>query len=113
RPWRDNRPAGRSPRRRRRRTRSRPVPRRPPRLRSRRHLGDQRRRNHHLVHPRRTGQPSVTAPGTASPTRPWTPPLSGGELATVLNRLHDWNPFDGGALLDDVAVVLDDVPPAE
>lgn len=55
----------------------------------------------------------MTAPGTASPTRPWTPPLSGGELATVLNRLRDWNPFDGGALLDDVAVVLDDVPPAE
>ncbi|MEU5523754.1 DUF6415 family natural product biosynthesis protein [Streptomyces sp. NPDC047860] len=39
--------------------------------------------------------------------------MSGGELATVLNRLRDWNPFDGGALLDDVAMVLDDVPPAE
>ncbi|EFL42333.1 conserved hypothetical protein [Streptomyces griseoflavus Tu4000] len=45
--------------------------------------------------------------------RPWTPSLSSGELATVLNRLRSWNPFDGGALLDDVAVVLDDVLPAE
>ncbi|CAM5656373.1 hypothetical protein GCM10010261_62750 [Streptomyces pilosus] len=45
------------------------------------------------------------------PLQPWEPPLSGGELATVLNRLRSWTAFDGGALLDDVAAVLDDVPP--
>ncbi|MEU5525267.1 DUF6415 family natural product biosynthesis protein [Streptomyces sp. NPDC047860] len=55
----------------------------------------------------------MTAPGTARPVRSWTPPLSGGELATVLNRLRGWTAFDGGALLDDVATVLDVVPPAE
>ncbi|KES02970.1 hypothetical protein BU52_32990 [Streptomyces toyocaensis] len=59
----------------------------------------------------------MTAPGTGRrftrPVRPWTPSLTRGELATVLNRLRSWNPFDGGTLLDDVAVVLDDVPPAE
>ncbi|WP_193511113.1 DUF6415 family natural product biosynthesis protein [Streptomyces griseoloalbus] len=43
----------------------------------------------------------------------WTPPLSGGELATVLNRLRGWTAFDGDALLDDVALALDDVAPAE
>jgi len=30
-----------------------------------------------------------------------------------LDRLHGWTAFDGGALLDDAATVLDDVPPAE
>ncbi|MFC7994026.1 DUF6415 family natural product biosynthesis protein [Streptomyces pilosus] len=47
------------------------------------------------------------------PVRPWTPPLSGGELATVLDRLRGWTAFDGGALIDDVAAALDDVPPTE
>ncbi|MGA5629547.1 DUF6415 family natural product biosynthesis protein [Streptomyces cellulosae] len=51
--------------------------------------------------------------GTARPVRRWVPPLSGTELVTVLDRLRGWSPFDGGALLDDVAAVLDDVPPAE
>ncbi|MBT3155443.1 hypothetical protein HTV45_32165 [Streptomyces sp. CHD11] len=59
----------------------------------------------------------MTAPGTVQrltrPVRPSTYPLASGELATVLNRLRDWHPFDGGALLDDVAAVLDDVPPTE
>ncbi|MDN3271515.1 DUF6415 family natural product biosynthesis protein [Streptomyces sp. MA15] len=31
----------------------------------------------------------------------------------MLDRLRGWTPFDGGALLDDVAAALDDVPPAE
>ncbi|GGV45431.1 hypothetical protein GCM10010293_53450 [Streptomyces griseoflavus] len=59
----------------------------------------------------------MTAPSTAERTadtvRPWTPPLSGGELATVLHRLRGWTAFDGVALLDDVATALDDVPPTE
>ncbi|MFC9164388.1 DUF6415 family natural product biosynthesis protein [Streptomyces fungicidicus] len=59
----------------------------------------------------------MTAPSTAERTadtvRPWTPPLFGGELATVLDRLRGWTAFDGVTLLDDVATVLDDVPPAE
>ncbi|MEU2901103.1 DUF6415 family natural product biosynthesis protein [Streptomyces sp. NPDC007056] len=55
----------------------------------------------------------VTAPGTARPVPVWPPPLSGRELATVLDGLRRWSPCDGGALLDDVAAVLDDVAPAE
>ncbi|MFF7321161.1 DUF6415 family natural product biosynthesis protein [Streptomyces albogriseolus] len=51
--------------------------------------------------------------GTARPVRRWVPPLSGTELVTVLDRLRGWSPFDGGALLDDVAAVLDDVPPPD
>lgn len=47
------------------------------------------------------------------PVPPWTPPLSRGELATVLDRLRGWTVFDGDAVLDDVASALDDVPPAE
>ncbi|MFI8194783.1 DUF6415 family natural product biosynthesis protein [Streptomyces sp. NPDC085946] len=31
----------------------------------------------------------------------------------MLEKLRDWQPFDGGALLDDVAAALDDVPPAK
>lgn len=31
----------------------------------------------------------------------------------VLSKLRAWEPFDGGALLDDMAVVLDDFLPAE
>ncbi|MGY1528050.1 DUF6415 family natural product biosynthesis protein [Streptomyces sp. MN3] len=51
--------------------------------------------------------------GTARPVRRWVPPLSGTDLVTVLDRLRGWSPFDGGALLDDVAAVLDDVSPPE
>ncbi|MEV5237361.1 DUF6415 family natural product biosynthesis protein [Streptomyces pseudogriseolus] len=31
----------------------------------------------------------------------------------MLERVRGWSPFDGGALLGDVAAVLDDVPPSE
>ncbi|WPP30476.1 DUF6415 family natural product biosynthesis protein [Streptomyces sp. CL7] len=56
----------------------------------------------------------MTAPGTVPrPVYLWTPPLNSGQLATVLNRLRGWTAFDGGALLDDIAAALDDVPPAE
>lgn len=59
----------------------------------------------------------MTAPGTVQRfTRPvprWTPPLSGDELATVLDKIRAWQAFDGDAVLDDVAASLDDVPPAE
>lgn len=39
--------------------------------------------------------------------------MSGGELTTVLERLRGWTAFDGGALLDDVATALDNIPPAQ
>ncbi|MEU3200989.1 DUF6415 family natural product biosynthesis protein [Streptomyces sp. NPDC006996] len=42
-----------------------------------------------------------------------TPPLDSGTLHDLLDRIRDWQPFDGAALLDDVAAALDDVPPAE
>ncbi|MGW5512587.1 DUF6415 family natural product biosynthesis protein [Streptomyces albogriseolus] len=51
--------------------------------------------------------------GFTRPVRRWVPPLSGTELVTVLDRLRGWSPFDGCALLDDVAAVLDDVAPPE
>ncbi|MFI8860425.1 DUF6415 family natural product biosynthesis protein [Streptomyces prasinus] len=44
---------------------------------------------------------------------PWKPPLPHDRLAAVLDRLRTWRPFDGDALLDDVAAALDDVVPAE
>ncbi|MFI9730902.1 DUF6415 family natural product biosynthesis protein [Streptomyces sp. NPDC052092] len=34
-------------------------------------------------------------------------------LHDLLERVRGWQPFDSGALLDDVAAVLDDVPPPE
>lgn len=40
-------------------------------------------------------------------------PLDAKALTEVLEKVRQWNPFDGGALLDDVATALDDVPPAE
>ncbi|MFF0228567.1 DUF6415 family natural product biosynthesis protein [Streptomyces sp. NPDC004629] len=43
----------------------------------------------------------------------WTPPLDATELATVLESVRRWRPFDGDALLDDVGEVLDNVVPAE
>ncbi|MGW5098320.1 DUF6415 family natural product biosynthesis protein [Streptomyces nodosus] len=43
----------------------------------------------------------------------WQPPLDGDELTTVLARMREWEAFDGEALLDDVAAVLDDVAPTE
>ncbi|MFJ2566566.1 DUF6415 family natural product biosynthesis protein [Streptomyces sp. NPDC087568] len=34
-------------------------------------------------------------------------------LRDVLAKVHQWQPFDGGALLDDVGAVLDECIPAE
>ncbi|MFE9976189.1 DUF6415 family natural product biosynthesis protein [Streptomyces hirsutus] len=45
------------------------------------------------------------------PVAAWVPPLDGGALHAVLEKVRQWQPFDGGAVLDDVAAVLDDVPP--
>ncbi|MGW8954747.1 DUF6415 family natural product biosynthesis protein [Streptomyces sp. NPDC055709] len=39
--------------------------------------------------------------------------MSAEGLARVLTQLRDWQAFDGEALLDDVADVLDDIAPAE
>lgn len=47
------------------------------------------------------------------PAKPWTPPLEREALATVLVKIREWQVFDGDALLDDVAVALDEVTPAE
>jgi hypothetical protein len=57
----------------------------------------------------------VTAPVQrwTGPVGRWTPPLDRGALTAVLERVREWQAFDGGALLDDVAVALDDVVPAE
>ncbi|MFF9212867.1 MULTISPECIES: DUF6415 family natural product biosynthesis protein [unclassified Streptomyces] len=41
----------------------------------------------------------------------WSPPLNGGELWALLQKVRRWEPFDGGELLDDVADVLDDPAP--
>ncbi|MFF0228621.1 DUF6415 family natural product biosynthesis protein [Streptomyces sp. NPDC004629] len=43
----------------------------------------------------------------------WTPPLDAAELATVLDSIRRWRPFDGAALLDDIGEVLDNVVPAK
>lgn len=59
----------------------------------------------------------MTASGAAQrfprPVPRWTPPLDSEALASVLDRLHGWQAYDGGALLDDVAAALDEVVPAE
>lgn len=47
------------------------------------------------------------------PVQRWTPPLDHAALETVLAKVRRWQPFDGGALLDDVATALDDVIPEE
>ncbi|MGV9251449.1 DUF6415 family natural product biosynthesis protein [Streptomyces sp. NPDC003697] len=39
--------------------------------------------------------------------------MSQEDLGRVLARVREWEPFDGGALLDDVAAALDEVMPAE
>jgi len=41
------------------------------------------------------------------------PPLDREALEHVLEKIRTWQPFDGGALLDDVAEVLDNVMPDE
>lgn len=58
----------------------------------------------------------MTGAGASVRCRPvpaWRPPLNSDQLTAVLAKLHGWRPFDGGALLDDIGAVLDDVPPAE
>ena len=47
------------------------------------------------------------------PVPPWTPPLDSTALTRVLERVQTWQVYDGDALLDDVADVLDQVAPAE
>lgn len=57
------------------------------------------------------------SPSRALPDREaegaWFPPLGPTELRRLLQKMRAWEPFDADALLDDVATVLDDVPPAE
>jgi hypothetical protein len=59
----------------------------------------------------------MTGPGAIQrltrTVRPWTPPLDHAALETVLAKARRWQPFDGGALLDDIASALDDVIPEE
>ncbi len=47
------------------------------------------------------------------PVPQWTPPLDSTALTRVLERVRAWQVYDGGAVLDDVAAVLDEVMPAE
>ncbi|MER5995936.1 DUF6415 family natural product biosynthesis protein [Streptomyces viridosporus] len=42
----------------------------------------------------------------------WTSPLPESDLAAVLEKVREWQPFDGDAVLDDAAATLDDVSPA-
>lgn len=56
---------------------------------------------------------TATAQRWTRPVPAWTPPLDSTALHDLLERLRGWSPFDGGALLDDVAAVLDEVPPPE
>lgn len=56
---------------------------------------------------------TATAQRWTRPVPAWTPPLDSTALHDLLERVRDWQPFDGGALLDDVAAVLDDVLPPE
>ncbi|MCX4571414.1 DUF6415 family natural product biosynthesis protein [Streptomyces albogriseolus] len=56
---------------------------------------------------------TATAQRWTRPVPAWTPPLDSGALHDLLERVRNWQPFDGGALLDDIAAALDDVPPAE
>ncbi|KAF3470069.1 DUF6415 family natural product biosynthesis protein [Streptomyces sp. Tu 3180] len=59
----------------------------------------------------------MTGPGAVQrllrPVQRWTPPLDHAALGNVLAKVRRWQPFDGGALLDDVASALDDVIPEE
>ena len=54
-----------------------------------------------------------TAQRWTRPIPAWTAPLDSTALHDLLERVRGWQPFDGCALLDDVAAVLDDVPPSE
>ncbi|MEW2253268.1 DUF6415 family natural product biosynthesis protein [Streptomyces sp. NPDC006975] len=50
---------------------------------------------------------------TAARWQAWTPPLDPAALATVLQKMREWEAFDGAALLDDVAAALDAVAPPD
>ncbi|MDI3408911.1 DUF6415 family natural product biosynthesis protein [Streptomyces cavernicola] len=60
----------------------------------------------------RPGVPDIDSGRTASSTAHWQPPLDVVGLQRLRDRLRSWVPFDGGALLDDVASALDEVPPS-
>ncbi|WP_405575609.1 DUF6415 family natural product biosynthesis protein [Streptomyces sp. NBC_01167] len=47
------------------------------------------------------------------PIPAWRPPLESEGLRDMLEKFRRWDPYDGGALLDDVGVVMDEVPPPE
>lgn len=53
----------------------------------------------------------VTAAPWRGPVTAWSPPLNGGELWALLEKVRRWEPFDGGELLDDVADALDNPAP--
>uniref|UniRef100_A0AAU1I9P0 DUF6415 family natural product biosynthesis protein n=1 Tax=Streptomyces sp. NBC_00180 TaxID=2903632 RepID=A0AAU1I9P0_9ACTN len=57
----------------------------------------------------------MTAAGQlwAGPVERRRPPLDREALTLLLGKVRTWQAFDGEALLDDVAAVLDDVIPAE
>lgn len=42
----------------------------------------------------------------------WTSPLPENDLAAVLEKVRQWQPFDGDAVLDDAAAALGGVSPA-
>ncbi|TWD11725.1 hypothetical protein FB570_12432 [Streptomyces sp. T12] len=54
-----------------------------------------------------------TAQRWTRPIPAWAAPLDSTALHDLLERVRGWQPFDGCALLDDVAAALDDVFPAE
>ncbi|MGW3935270.1 DUF6415 family natural product biosynthesis protein [Streptomyces sp. NBC_00024] len=55
-----------------------------------------------------------TVPRWNHPVERWEPDLDRAAVATVLAKIRQWQPFDEGALLDDVGAVLDNyVPPEE
>ncbi|MEU1629342.1 DUF6415 family natural product biosynthesis protein [Streptomyces sp. NPDC020096] len=47
------------------------------------------------------------------PVEPAVPPFEAEELENILARFRAWDPFDGEAVLDDVADALDALGPAE
>jgi hypothetical protein len=51
--------------------------------------------------------------GQRTPVARWEPTADAALLGELLCKLRSWQPLDGGAVLDDVATALDDVPPGE
>ncbi|MFE5923556.1 DUF6415 family natural product biosynthesis protein [Streptomyces sp. NPDC056468] len=48
------------------------------------------------------------------PAEKWEPPLDREAVKTVLGKIRQWQPYDDGALLDDVGAVVDDcLPPKD